>query len=227
MPPPRDGATAGDRPVGNVPDRDASRRRQTVAMAGHLEDTAAGVRTARPALADPEPAVRATALGSLARLGDLSLGDIDRAAGDASPVVRSRAAELACRFGAEAAGTLVALLADDRAEVVEAACFGLGELGPDAGDGPARALGVVAGGHRDPLCREAAVAAIGAVGSPAGLPAVLAAMADKPAVRRRAALALASFEGPETEAALDAALVDRDWQVRQAAEDLTGRRSVS
>jgi HEAT repeat protein len=39
-------------------------------------------------------------------------------------------------------------------------------------------------------------------------------------VRRRAVLALAPFEGPEVDAALQAATTDRDWQVRQAAEDL-------
>ena len=44
---------------------------------------------------------------------------------------------------------------------------------------------------------------------------------DKPAVRRRAVLALAPFDGPDVDAALQAALADRDWQVRQAAEDLT------
>ena len=43
---------------------------------------------------------------------------------------------------------------------------------------------------------------------------------DKPAVRRRAVLALAPFEGEDVEAALRRALEDRDWQVRQAAEDL-------
>ena len=32
--------------------------------------------------------------------------------------------------------------------------------------------------------------------------------------------ALAAFDGPEVEARLEAALTDRDWQVRQAAEDL-------
>jgi hypothetical protein len=33
-------------------------------------------------------------------------------------------------------------------------------------------------------------------------------------------LALAPFSGVEVEAAIDRALEDRDWQVRQAAEDL-------
>jgi HEAT repeat protein len=49
---------------------------------------------------------------------------------------------------------------------------------------------------------------------------VLAALEDKPAVRRRAAAALAAFDGPAVEAALRRCLEDRDWQVRQVAEDL-------
>jgi len=49
---------------------------------------------------------------------------------------------------------------------------------------------------------------------------VLAALDDKPAIRRRAAVALAAFEGPEVDAALKRCLDDRDWQVRQVAEDL-------
>jgi HEAT repeat protein len=64
------------------------------------------------------------------------------------------------------------------------------------------------------------VAALGAIGSPKALPAILAALRDKPTVRRRAVLALAPFEGAEVDAALQAALSDPDWQVRQAAEDL-------
>jgi len=63
------------------------------------------------------------------------------------------------------------------------------------------------------------VAALGAIGDPAGLPAILAALEDRPAVRRRAVIALAPFEGREVQEALERALGDRDWQVRQAAED--------
>ena len=70
--------------------------------------------------------------------------------------------------------------------------------------------------------REAAVAALGAIGDDRGLKAILTACNDKPAVRRRAVLALAPFDGPEVKTALEAALEDRDWQVRQAAEDLLG-----
>nr|MCS5664679.1 HEAT repeat domain-containing protein [Acidimicrobiales bacterium] len=55
-----------------------------------------------------------------------------------------------------------------------------------------------------------------------GRASVLAGLSDRPTVRRRAVLALASFEGDDVEAALRSALNDRDWQVRQAAEDLLG-----
>ena len=64
------------------------------------------------------------------------------------------------------------------------------------------------------------MAALGALGDPGGLEAVLAACRDKPAIRRRAVLALAAFEGPAVDGALRAALDDKDWQTRQAAEDL-------
>ena len=206
-----------------APDPDATRARRLIAMAGHRGDAEA----ARTGLTAADPGVRATALGALDRTGTLSEEDLRTALADPAPRVRARAAELAHRFGGALSGPLVGLLDDDRrAEVVEPVCFGLGEMGDAvAGDGDViRALSGVAGGHDDALCREAAVAALGAIGDEAGLPAVLGAMEDKPAVRRRAVLALAAFDGPEVEAALDRALQDRDWQVRQAAEDLTGRR---
>ena len=72
----------------------------------------------------------------------------------------------------------------------------------------------------DALVREACVAALGAIGDPRGLPTILHGCIDKPAVRRRAVLALAPFDGASVDAALQAALTDRDWQVRQAAEDI-------
>ncbi|MGH9181517.1 MAG: HEAT repeat domain-containing protein, partial [Acidimicrobiales bacterium] len=135
------------------------------------------------------------------------------------PMVRRRACEVAVGL---AEVDLVPILIDGDVAVVEAAAWALGERGPaSAGGGAVAALAAVATGHDDPLCREAAVAALGAIGDPGGLPAILAAATDKPAVRRRAVIALAPFEGPEVTAALERALVDRDWQVRQAAEDLT------
>jgi len=113
--------------------------------------------------------------------------------------------------------SLLGLLVDDDPTVVEVAAWACGERPEQALADPVAAL---ATGHDDPLVREAAVAALGAIGDPRSLPAVLAATGDKATVRRRAVIALAAFEGPEVDAALEAARSDRDWQVRQAAEDL-------
>lgn len=84
------------------------------------------------------------------------------------------------------------------------------------------ALGAVARSHADPLAREAAVAALGAIGDPAGLDAVLHALGGRPPLRRRAAVALAAFDDPRAEGALTGCLQDRDWQVREVAEELLG-----
>jgi len=149
----------------------------------------------------------------------LGTAELTAAAGDPEVVVRRRAAEEAGRTEAEV--DVLALLRDEDALVVEATAWACGERRPVA-DGTVEALTAVAADHEDPLCREAAVAALGAIGDPAGLPAILAATTDKPAVRRRAVIALAPFEGEDVEAALQRALEDRDRQVRQAAEDLLG-----
>jgi HEAT repeat protein len=107
------------------------------------------------------------------------------------------------------------LLADDDPSVVEMAAWAAGEL--EIATSVPR-LASIATSHSDALAREAAVAALGAIGDPAALPAILIATTDKPAVRRRAVLALAPFSGPEVDAALERATKDRDWQVRDAAE---------
>ena len=171
---------------------------------------------------DADARVRAAALGALVRACGRrrATSAWRRALGDPAPAVRRRAAELTPAIEAPAR-PLLPLLGDDDVTVTEAAAWALGELGDRAARaGAIPALAAVVREHGDPLGREAAVAALGALGDPAGLPAVLVACGDKPAVRRRAVLALAPFEGPDVDAALGAALEDRDWQVRQAAEDL-------
>jgi HEAT repeat protein len=190
-------------------------RRRDAAVAGHRGDVA----TARRFLADEAPVVRATALGALARAGALTAEDLDAGLADPAAVVRARAAELAASRPGDAPPALTGALVDGDPAVVEAAAWASGERRP-AEPGVVAVLSGVATGHDDPLCREAAVAALGAIGDPAGLPAVLAATGDRPAVRRRAVLALAPFSGPEVDTALARALEDRDWQVRQAAEDI-------
>jgi HEAT repeat protein len=195
---------------------DAVSRRRAAAVAGHQGDAA----TARSFLEDPVPSVRATALGALARARSLAAADLVAALADPSVVVRARAAELAAGLPGDADPALAPVLGDADAAVVEAAAWASGERRPPEA-GVVAALAAVTTGHDDPLCREAAVAALGAIGDPAGLPAILAATTDRPAVRRRAVLALAPFDGPDVEAALVRALTDRDWQVRQAAEDVS------
>lgn len=190
-------------------------RRRAAALAGHRDDPA----TARGLLDDPDPGVRATALGALARSGGLEPADLDRGLGDGAAAVRARAAELAASRPGDAPPPLAPVLDDPDPLVVEAAAWSSGEREP-AEPGIVAALARVGADHDDPLCREAAVAALGAIGDPAGLPAILAAARDRPAVRRRAVLALAPFDGPEVDAAIERALGDRDWQVRQAAEDI-------
>lgn len=191
----------------------AARRRRLIALAGHLGDPDA----ARAGLTDPAPAVRGTALGALHRLGALRNHELAASFDDQSPAVRRRAAEVAARYPAV---SLRALLDDHDPTVVEVAAWSCGEH-PGVDDDVLLRLIELAGLHDDPLVREACVAALGAIGDERGLEAILVGCGDKPAVRRRAVLALAPFEGGAVEAALAAALIDRDWQVRQAAQDLT------
>jgi HEAT repeat protein len=173
---------------------------------------------------DPDPRARAAALGALVRVTPDDAGNPwVRATADTAAAVRRRAAELAPALSEDAPVTapLLSLLDDADVTVVEAAAWALGELGDTAlTAGAVTALARVVRDHRDALAREAAVAALGSLGDPAALPVILDACHDKPAVRRRAVLALAPFDGPEVDAAIEAALSDRDWQVRQAAEDL-------
>lgn len=183
-----------------------------MAAAGHRGDDA----TARDGLSDADPTVRATSLGALSRSGGLPDAVLATALADPHHTVRRRAATIAARHPDV---DLRAVLHDAEPFVVEAAAWACGER-ERPGSPLVPVLAAVATDHDDPLCREAAVAALGAIGDPRGMPAILVACGDKPAVRRRAVLALAPFDGPEVDAALAAARDDRDWQVRQAAEDL-------
>lgn len=161
--------------------------------------------------------MRATALAALERLGDLDDATLVHAFSDTDAEVRRRAGELAARHRHV---DLMPLLDDAEALVVEMAAWSCGEH-EQVTDPVLVRLIELAGDHDEPLVREACVAALGAIGDERGLPAILAGCRDKPAVRRRAVLALAPFDGPEVDEALQRALTDRDWQVRQAAEDLS------
>jgi HEAT repeat protein len=193
--------------------------------AGGRLDAAEWTQCAELAAHDPDSRVRAIAISALVRAAPQRVAAPiwRKTANDGDPAVRRRVAEVAPHLGGRiSSASLVTLLGDDDAWVAEAAAYALGEH-PRPSASAVTAL-VTATEHTDPLVREAAVAALGALGRTETLPAVLRACDDKPAIRRRAVLALAAFEGPEVEARLDAALEDRDWQVRQAAEDLVSAR---
>jgi HEAT repeat protein len=187
-----------------------------VVLAGHRKD---GL-TARRALRSADPKMRELAIGALARAGALdgpTLASVVE--GDTSPAVRRRACDVAATRPADRP-VLTALrraLADPDALVVEAACWSLGEL--RAADVVGELSGV-ASAHPDARAREAAVAALGAIGDPSGLAAVLGALEDRPTIRRRAVVALAAFDGAEVADALRRSAGDRDWQVREVAEIL-------
>ncbi len=188
-------------------------RRREVAIAGHAGAPAA----ARAGLCHDDADVRACALGALERLGALTDDDVRTALADHAPAVRRRALEAAARRPRVG---LLALLDDPDPSVIETAAWACGEQ-EDASPAVVAALAALAGQHADPLVREAAVAALGAIGSPDGLAAILAATRDRATVRRRAVLALAPFDGPAVDEALAQARDDRDRQVRQAALDLS------
>ncbi len=207
-------------PPGPSPSPMSERRR--AAIAGHTGD----IDAARSLLDHPEPKVRATSLGALNRAGGLEPDDLRRALTDPDSSVRRRACEELARWNTdttlptELADSLTDLLFDDEDTVVEVAAWAWGERPPATARAFERLL-AVATGHDDALCRESAVAALGALGDERAVPAILQATTDRATVRRRAIIALAPFDGPEVDAALERAKTDRDWQVRQAAEDLT------
>ncbi len=193
-------------------EKDVIERRLGAAGAAFLGDPD----SARVALADPDAKVRAAAISALVRLGAAMQSQVDQAITDPDPLVRRRVCELANRLP----DTDFSPLLDDPADsVVEAAVYALGETGATQ---TTDRLDHVAREHPDPLCREAAVAALGAIGAPSGKAAILSALDDVPAVRRRAIVALAAFDGADVETALRTHLSDRDWQTRQAAAEILG-----
>ena len=198
-------------------------------LAGHQERTDTAVALSE----DPDPSVRAAALGALARLGELGTDRLLRALTDPDPTVRRRACSIAGRIASEAARpppagaipeVLTEALGDPDFSVAETAAWALGEWGAAIAGVPVEVLCRTAREHPDNLCREAAVASLGAIGDERALPAILAALEHRPTVRRRAAIALAAFEDPTAEEGLRRCLDDRDWQVRQVAEELLDDR---
>jgi len=204
-------------------------RRRLAVLAGHRGDAESAAALAR----DGDPSVRAAALGALARSGAMDTGMLVGALSDPDPLVRIRASKLSGMTAQRATEgdaverppsdlleALTGATCDSEPEVAESAAWALGEWGDACPPAAGAALRAMASGHTDPLCREAAVAALGAARVVGAVPVLLAALKDKVAVRRRAVIALSAFDDPRVEGAMRSCLGDRDWQVRQAAEDL-------
>lgn len=177
-------------------------------------------RVLRAGLIAERPRLRVLALRGAARHGVLTSDDWRLALVDPDVDVRREALRLVAYVQVDDESIyarVVAALDDDDPLIVDAAAFALGEHLWVNG---VERLCEVATGHADARCREAAVAALGAIGDDRGRAAVLGALDDKAPVRRRAIVALSNFEGPDIEAALERAAEDRDWQVRAAVSQL-------
>lgn len=172
---------------------------------------------AKELVTDSDPRVRSTSISVLSE--NLVLDDalIAIALLDPHPMVRSSLARAAAT---NISIPVLDLLNDVDASVIEVACWAVGEQG-EPNDLAIEILSRIALDHDDALCRESAVAALGALGDLRGLESILQATHDIATVRRRAVIALAPFQGEAVADAVEIALNDRDWQVRQAAEDLS------
>ena len=172
---------------------------------------------ARELCGDDDPRVRASSIAVLSENDALDESLIALGLSDPNPLVRMTVARAAAQ---NSSISVLELLNDEDSSVVEIACWAAGEQ-TEHNDSLIEALSGIALEHEDALCRESAVAALGALGDVRGLESILKATKDIATVRRRAVIALAPFEGQAVTDALQLALSDRDWQVRQAAEDLT------
>ena len=172
---------------------------------------------ARELCGDDDPRVRASSIAVLSENDALDESLIALGLSDPNPLVRMTVARAAAQ---NSSISVLELLNDEDSSVVEIACWAAGEQ-TEHNDSLIDALSAIAIEHEDALCRESAVAALGALGDVRGLESILKATKDIATVRRRAVIALAPFEGQAVTDALQLALSDRDWQVRQAAEDLT------
>lgn len=172
---------------------------------------------AKELVTDSDPRVRSTSISVLSENLALDEALIAIALLDPNPMVRSSLARAAAT---NISIPVLDLLNDVDASVIEIACWAVGEQG-EPNDLAIEILSRIALDHDDALCRESAVAALGALGDLRGLESILQATHDIATVRRRAVIALAPFEGEAVAEAVEIALSDRDWQVRQAAEDLS------
>jgi HEAT repeat protein len=176
-------------------------------------------------LVDPDPAIRRLAASSCAAHTDDAavVATLERTIEiDPDPRVRAEATEVLALAGPAVQEILLRHRSARDVVVAEAVATGLGEIESAAAVPWLIAAATNRAGDR--LVREAAVAALGAIGDPRAEPALLDLVAaGPPQVRRRAVVALTAFEGEAVESAIEAAVTDRNPMVREVAEMLMGR----
>ena len=192
---------------------------ETLVAYAHRDDPASAA-VVLAALDDPRARRRVLALRAAHRRGLIDEARRRRSLADVDADLRREALAMIAEIDiadASLTAAVVNCLDDADPLVVDAAAFCCGEL---AVRDAVEVLVRVATSHEDARCREAAIAALGAIGDDRARGAIVAALDDKPPVRRRAIVALANFEGPDIDAALERAREDRDWQVRAAVDQL-------
>jgi HEAT repeat protein len=170
--------------------------------------------------ADKRPYAAALALGEI---GDFSaVPHLVKALGSENTGLRKAAVRALVKMGPETVRSVLPLVGQDDDEIRQRAGIRvIGELRAGAG---VALLIPVTGSNRD-----AAAWALGRIGDPEGLDALLGALSDERwPVRREAAQALGSLEDPAAVPALTTALDDEETVVREwvarSLEVLTGRK---
>jgi HEAT repeat protein len=194
--PPEAGRAALRRALG---DTAASVRRAAAAALVHL-DRAGAVAEVSALLDDPADEVRVEVVRLLGELRDPALlHPLLERARDTSASVRARAVETLGRLGdRRAVPAILAALGDLDPDVVLAAVAALGRLRDPVAVAPLASL--ISGAFDDRLKRRAA-RALGEIGAPAAIPALLYAL-HLPEARKTAAAALAAIGAPAVPALL-------------------------
>jgi len=174
-------------------------------------------------LAHEDPALRRMAITALGADSCNEMFDtVVTLLGDESGSVRAAAAERLGACGERALEHLAEAAGDPQPKVREAVATAYGELSD-----PSAINWLIDVGNEDTdhTVREAAVAALGAIGSDAAIDPLLAFIAEgPPQVRRRAIAAITVFDDPRVEPAIRRAAFDRNPGVREAAEMVVGKQ---
>ncbi len=184
--------------------------RDTV-LAGYTRDRALIDR----AICHTNARIRAAAINASIRTGETSVETLQKLLLDPSPEVRLAVIRASISIPELDIYCLLELEADP--QVLEAIIFSLGERKEYRAHTD---LCKIAVSHTDPLCREAAIAALANLQMEESLETLIKASSDRAPVRRRVAIALSYFDNPLATKCLEMLSQDRDWQTKKIAKEL-------